>query len=50
MDRLTSFVDASVKASRPYGVRGDWLMSGRIARLYAYKQTDMSHITAKLEP
>ena len=30
----TSFVDDSVYASRPYGVRGSWLMAGRITRLY----------------
>ena len=33
-DRQTSFADASVYASRPYGVRGNWLMAGRITRLY----------------
>jgi len=31
-DKTTSFVDASVYASRPNGVRGNWFMSGRITR------------------
>ena len=33
-DKTTFFIDASVYASRPYGVRGYWLMVGRITRLY----------------
>ena len=33
-NKTTFFIDASVYASRPYGVRGYWLMVGRITRLY----------------